>query len=363
MKKTILILTAVIAVAALPGGVVFGQAGKGDMLPPWVNDGWRNSQYPSSEWYVGYSSDVVRAGAKLSDVQKRVAEEARLELAKGVTVRLQSITTSQTSSVQVKDGKNMNESIKKNYGQQIFASTDAEVAKVELTTFHDQANNKVYALAKVKKSDLADYYATRIDYYQQNADNDLKLARQFADSDKKRSAVEKIADARKNLDECGKYNDLLSAVDGNATKRLVDKGAALQRDIAAFETKLQESASIFVGGRESLKGEEVSIVIPGVQSMLSESGCRVADRREESNFILTVDVRDCERSAAGSFFYVYACVKADVYNVKTGKSDAKLNFTAPKAGWTNEDRAGKKAFEEATTALWKEIREKTELCK
>jgi hypothetical protein len=97
--------------------------------------------------------------------------------------------------------------------------------------------------------------------------------------------------------------------------------------------------------------------------MLSESGCRVADKREESNFILKVDVRDCESTASGSFFYVSACVKADVYNVKTDKTDAKVNFKAPKAGWTNEEKAGRKAFEEAATALWNALREKTEICK
>jgi len=363
MKKTIMVLAAVFAVAALPQGVASGQPGQGGMLPPWVNDNWRDAQYPPSEWYVGYAVDAVTGGAKLADVQRRVEKQAQLKLAEGVSVKIKSVSSTHTSSVRTTDGKNANETVKKDYGQQILASTDAEVAKVELTTFYDQTNNKVYALAKVKKADLAAYYASRIDYYQQNADNDLKLAKQFAESDKKRSAIEKIADAKKNLGECDKYSELLSAVDGNASKRLVDKGAALQSEIAAFETRLQESARIFVGGREILGGKDVDIVIPSIQSLLSESGCKVADRREESNFILTVDVRDCMQTASGSFFYVSACVKANVENVKTGKSDAKLNFTAPKAGWTNAERAGQKAFEEAATALWNEIRDKTEICK
>jgi len=364
MKKAIVIMAAVIAVAALPQGVVFGQSGQqGAMLPPWVDDGWRNSQYPPSEWYVGYSVDAVRAGAKLSDVQKRVEKEAQLKLAEGISVRIQSVSSTHTSSVRTTDGKNANETVKKDYGQRILASTDAEVAKVELTTFYDQANNKVYALAKVRKTDLANYYVSRIDFYHQNAENDLKLARQFADSDKKRSAVEKVADAMKNINECGKYTELLSAVDYKDTKRLIDKGAAILRDIAAFETKVQESTSVFVGGTEILNDKEVSIVIPGIQSMLSESGCRVADKRDESNFVLTVNVRDCEKNQSGSFFYVNACVKADIYNVKTARSDAKLNFTAPKAGWTNEEKAAKKAFEEAAAELWKQLREKTEICK
>jgi len=357
MKKTIVILTVVTAVAA------FGQSGQNGMLPSWVNDNWRAAQYPSSEWYVGFGVDAVTGNAKLSDVQKRAERAAQNSLAEQVSVNIKSTSETSTHSNFVKDGKNANETVRKNYGQQILASTNVELAKIEITTFHDQANNRIYALAKVKKADLAAYYASRIDFYQQNADNDLKLARQFADSDKKRSALEKIADAMKNIGECDNYYLFLSAVDSKTTKDLVEKGAVLLREITAFNTKLQESASIFVGGRELLNEKEVSIVIPSIQSMLSESGCRVANRREESNFILTVDVRDCEKSASGSFFYVYACVKADVYNVKTGKSDAKLNFTAPKAGWTNEEKAGKKAFEEAATALWKEIREKTELCK
>jgi hypothetical protein len=266
--------------------------------------------------------------------------------------------------VLTKTGGSASETIKKDYGQQILSSTDAEVAKVELTTFHDQANNKVYALAKVKKTDLAAYYASRIDFYQQNAENDLRLARQFADSDKKRSAIEKIADAKKNLSECGKYNDFLSAIDPNSAKRLVDKGAALERDIAAFETKLQESARIFVGGREAIDGKATDIVIPGLQGLLSESGCRVADKREESNFILTVDVKDCGTTVSGSFVYINTCARADVYNVKTDKSDAKLNVST-KTGWRKDDmeKAGRKAMEEATSALWKELLEKTELCK
>jgi len=363
MKKTIVVLTAIIAMAALPYGVAFGQVGQAGKVPSWaVDDGWRNAHYPPSEWFVGYSSDVVRAGAKLSDVQKRVETEAKQKLAEGITVRIVSETKTKTSSVQVKDGKNLNESIKKNYGQDIVSYTNAEIAKVELETYHDQPNNKIYALAKVKKSDLAAYYASFIERSQQQAENNLKLAKQFGESDRKRSAQENIAEAYKNLGECGKYTDQLNAVDAATAKRLEDKGAAIKSDIAAYETLLNESASIFVGGREVLKGEEVSYVIPGIQALLSEHGCRIADRRDESNFILTVDVKDSQKSAAGPFFYVYASVKADVRNVKTDKIDSKLNFTS-KGGDMNEEAAGRVAFKEAANELWKQIREKTELCK
>jgi hypothetical protein len=333
-------------------------------LPPWVDDAWRTAQYPPSEWYVGFSVDALKPGANLADVRKRVEKEAQNKLAEGISVRIQATSATHTSSVRTTGGGGVSETVKKDYGQIIQASTDAEVAKVELTSYHDQANNKIYALAKVKKADLAGYYVSRIEFYLQNADNDFKLARQFADSDRKRSALEKSAEAKKNIDECGKYNELLSAVDYKGdVKRLLDRGAALLREIAAFETALHEKAPIFVSGKEMIGGEEADIVIPGIQSKLSENGCRVVDNRNDAGYFLTVEVKNCVTSKDANFYYCNACVKATLENAKTGKIEAKLNFNSAKAGWTTEQRACEKAFEDAAKQLWKEISEKTEVCR
>jgi hypothetical protein len=361
------LLALLAAAALLPCGAAYGQL-KGQaaaITPQWIDDGWRNAQYPASEWYVGYSVDAVKAGANLAEIQKRVEKEAQNKLAEGISVRIQATSATHTSSVRSTDGKNTSETVKKDYGQIIQASTDAEVAKVELTSFHDQANNKVHALAKVKKADLAAYYVSRVEFYLQKAENDFKLAQQHAASDRKRSALEQTDAAKKNIAECGKYNELLSAVDykGDTVKRLLDKAAALLREIAAFETKLQESALVFIGGTEMIGGNQADIVVPRLQSKFSENGCRVVDKREDASYILTVDVKNGAMSKDANFYYCNATVRADLYNVKTGKSEAKLNFSAPKAGWTNESRACEKAFEEAANALWKQVREKTEVCK
>jgi hypothetical protein len=334
------------------------------MLPPWVDDAWRTSQYPSSDWYVGFAMDVIRPGANLSEVQRRVEREAQNKLAEGITVRIQAISETHTRSNRVSDGQNFDETIRKNYEQMIQASTDAEVSRVEMSTFHDQANNRVYALARVKKADLAAYYVSRIEFYLQNAENDLKLARQFAESDRKRSALEKVQSAKEHLDECVKYNELLSAVDFQGDiRRLLDKRAALMREIAAFETQLQEAAPIFVTGSELLNNNRVSIVIPALQSRLSQGGCRIVADRNDAEFVLNIEVQDCQATHEGAFHYCYACVTATVVNTRTGRTDTQINFTSPKAGWTTADRACRQAFQESVTALWREITEKTEICK
>jgi len=353
------------AVLVLTAGGAYSQ--KNSTLPPWVDDAWRTAQYPPSEWYVGFALGDLKPGANVADVRKRVEKEAQNKLAEGIYVRIKSESNTYTSSVRTTSGGSASETVKKDYGQMIQSSTDIEVAKVETTPFHDQANNRIYALAKVKKSELAGYYASRVEFYMENAENDFKLAQQFGGSDKKRSALEKTEEAKKKIDEngeYGKYMGLLSAVDYKGDlKRLLDRGAALLRDIAAFETQLQDSAPVYINGLEQIKGSTAEILVPALQSKFSENGCRVVDTRGEAGYVLTVEVKDCNQTKDANFYYCNACVKADLFNVKTGKSEAKLNFSSAKAGWTNDQRACEKAFEDAAKQLWKEVSEKTEVCR
>lgn len=363
MKRSKIALTIMLTATllALPG-TVHSQIQAG--LPPWVDDARRAATYPAAEWYTGFALGTVGPKDKLEEVRLRVEREAQNKLAEGISVRIQATSQAYTSSAQTRTGGNVNEVIKKDYGQIIQATTDAELARVEVISHHDKANNRIYALARAKKSDLAAYYSSRIEYYLQLSENDLNLAKQHSASSRKRSALEKIAEAKKNIDESGNHYDLLVAVDFKGdVKRLLDRSAALQKEIALLETNLNETASVFITGREVIGNSEVDIVIPGLQSLFTESGCRVANKREEAGYILTLDVRDCMVSSDKNFTYCYACVRADLENAKTGKSEAKLNMTAPKASWTNQERACQNAMKEAVKALWKEITTKTEVCR
>lgn len=363
MKRSKIVLMAVLTAALwmLPQAAYSQLRGA---LPPWVDDSRRAAMYPAADWYVGYAIGTIGSGDKPEEVRKRVEREAQNKLAEGISVRIQAVSTARTQSAQTRTGANFNETIRKNYGQIIQATTDAELARVEVISHHDEANGRIHALARAKKSDLAAYYTSRIEYYLQLAENDLKLARQHAEANRKRSALEKIDDAKKNVDESGSHYDLLIAVDFKGdVKRLLDRTAGIRKSIAELENSLRETASVFIGGREVIGNSEVDIVIPGLQNLFSQNGCRVANRRDEAGYILTVDVRDHMTSQDRNFSYCYAQVRATLLNAKTNKIDATLNITGPKASWTNMERACQNAMNEAVLALWKEISAKTEVCR
>jgi len=119
MKRAIVFLAAVIAVAALPQGAAFGQAvGKGSILPQWVDDSWRNAQYPPNTWYVGYSIDEVKGGAKIADVLKRAEKSAQMKIAEGVYVNVKAESKTLTQSDLKKTGGSASETIERYYNQQ-----------------------------------------------------------------------------------------------------------------------------------------------------------------------------------------------------------------------------------------------------
>jgi len=356
-----ILLTAFAVAALLPPPVAHAQKG----LPNWVDEGWRNAKYPQSDWYAGFSQDAVRKGTDASETQKRVEKEAQNRMAQGISVRIAATSSTETKSSQTRDAKGVSETIQKEYGQIIEATTNAEVVKSELYSHYDPAGGRVYAFAAVKKSELAAYYTTRVEFYLQVADNDIKLAKQYVESDRKGSALEKLADSRKNIREIDKYRELLTVVDykGEALKRLTDKSASQLREISDMEIKLRESGAVYITGKETIAGQPVDRVVSALQSKFSENKCRVADKQEDAGYILRVTVKECNVTESGKFTYCYACVNADLVSTKTGKNESKISFTGPKTGWTTAKTACEKAFDDAVDELWLRIRNKTEICK
>jgi hypothetical protein len=257
------------------------------------------------------------------------------------------------------------ETIKREYEQVINVSTNAEIVKAEVYSYHDKANKKMYAFAAVKKSELAAYYTSRIEFYLQNAENDYKLAKQRVGEERRGEALEKLAEGLKNLGETGKYQDLLGAVDfkSDALKRLNTKKAATEQEISALQEELRKTSRVFVTGRETIGGQEVKRVVSAVRSRLSSNKCRIADKEDDAGYIMTIDVNDCNTTSSGKFFYCSACIRVDIVDKYTGKNEGSISFTGPKEGWTEQTRACNNAFDKAVEMLWKSIQAETQVCK
>jgi hypothetical protein len=122
--------------------------------------------------------------------------------------------------------------------------------------------------------------------------------------------------------------------------------------------ELESSVFVFVTGSENIQNKATEIIIPGIQTMLSENNITVAEKQEGASHVLNIDAKVCNAKSDERFYYANACVKVTLTNVRTGKNDITITVNGRKEGALNEYNAGEKAFKSATVEVWTKIKSK-----
>jgi len=313
--------------------------------PQWVEESWRAASYPSAEWYTGFARDNVK-GQPNSETYQSIEKEAQKRLIESINVRISGTSTSQTKMA----SKNNSESIDQSYAQITQVSANAEIAKAQTLSHHDAKNNIIYAFALVRKSDLADYYATRIEFYLNEAQRGIELSKQLLELDKRKEALEKLSGSKKFIDSTAYYRSLLLIVDAqNGTKRSQSERInELLNEIATVQAG--DAMLVFVTGTD--------IIVSGLQTILSENNITVTENESEAGYILKIDAKVCNPIADGHFYFATACVKVALSNARTGKNEVLLTVNGRKEGGLNKKKAEEKAFKSAVPEVWGKIKDK-----
>jgi hypothetical protein len=245
---------------------------------------------------------------------------------------------------------NKSETIDQNYAQTIQVSTNAEIAKAQTYSHYDAKNSIIYAFAAVRKSDLADYYATRIEFYLNEAQRNIDFSKQLLDLDKRKEALEKLGDSKKFIDSTAYYRSLLLIVDSqNGTKRSQgERINELLNEIAAIQAG--DAMLVFVTGTD--------IIVSGLQTFLSENNITITEDEKEAGYVLKIDGKVCNATSAGYFHYANACVKVALTNARTGKNEILLTVNGQKEGALNAEKAEQEAFKSVVPEVWAKVKDK-----
>jgi len=128
-------------------------------------------------------------------------------------------------------------------------------------------------------------------------------------------------------------------------------------DFAAFYDKMMKTA-VFVTGTESIQNQATEIIIPKLQTMLSENNIKIAEKQEEASHILSIDAKVCNPRSDENFHYASACVKVIFTNAETGKNEITITVNGRKEGALTEYNAGERAFRSAAAEIWAKIKDK-----
>jgi len=309
------------------------------IAPEWVDESWRSSRYPKSEWFTGFATDRVEIGQPGSKAYEAVEKNAQSKLSESIVVTIQGSSAVQTSSRQTQKG----ETINTNYDQSVKTVSNAILAKVDTKSYFDKKSGYIYGFAVVRKQDLAEFYSAKINGLFSFAESELTIASQLAEVGKKKNAWNKIKVIEDSLLMVNYWENLLQTVVSktNTNSRITE----IMQRINAAKIALENSASIYlnVSGSEYVRDE--------LPAMMQEKGCNcsIAETEAEADYAITVKalLSRCNK-AANEQVYCWANATVSVFNSKTKK---KTNVKIPEAkgGWTEGDTA--KATEESFKVL------------
>jgi len=320
--------------------------------PMWIQDRWRVAEYPSAKWYIGFAMDEAR-GTPNQEQFNAIKRSAQNALSESIIVHIKGASSLTKKATET--------TADINYAQAITSSSNAVLAKVESYSYYDPANGYIYGFAAVKKADLANYYESVIKSGLDEAEQNLKLAAQLTELGKKRSALEKIGESKSKAEGLAYYKNLLLAVDSerglerSQNSRLNE----LLKEIIVAAAETENAMLVYLEGNEET-------VVSNLQNILSGNKCRIADEQKDASYVLNIDAKACNIKNDGDFYHCYACVKADLTNSKTRKSELKINIDGLKIKGSemSQSLACEQAFKSAASKLWSEIgnKMKSEAC-
>lgn len=331
------------------------------VLPDWTVDGYRELNYPNSQYYTGYAIERIPTNASLANELKKIEDAARNAMAESIIVQIQSDAQLVTQRESQQTDGHLSEQIVSTYKQQISTSTNAKTVGVEVRSCYDPSSNLGYAFAFVEKARLGEYYKGQITLLLQRSEAMLEAVEELVRVGKKIPAREKCDEAAEVLKEADQYRILCSAVLGADEEALQsERYRTISRRIEQKRLSLEQSTRVYVTctwkDRNYPEYEEQAAVVEAlVKQALSRQDCSIVERDDAADFVLTMTASTTQRSdgsaAAYGIISYYANVQGTLRNCHTDKtvaSFAVVNDPHAYAAGKTDAAAVAKAFQSAS---------------
>ncbi|GHT14592.1 hypothetical protein AGMMS4956_12680 [Bacteroidia bacterium] len=308
--------------------------------------------YPAKEYIIGFTQGNMRQGETLENAKKRLIKDAQGQIAEGIRVQVESKTTSRDISTRV----NQTEQLNSSFDASVKTASNAEVVGIKTESYYDKDEDVIYAFAYANKYELAGYYKANIGMLLQQAEGSLTTAEQLEQSGEKSKARKQCEDAMPIFAKVRYAQDLLTALDAADSESLQQaKSEGLRNEATQMMARLAQGLYVYLESSENLFGKKVNILDNKLKAILAKNGCSFTNDAAQADLKLTLSTTTREISNnAGSMVFCYADTQVDVYDNHKGKS-VYNDEISQKGGGVSQERAGRKALEDAAPKLAEKI--------
>ncbi len=123
--------------------------------PKWVNYLSRNSFFPSSEFLVGYTSEINTDNQNQNELLAKLEGVSKDQLVANIMIDIRSITTLNI--------QNINAETQETFKHNSTSFSRAKISGLKIETYYDNKKKIAYAIAYAKKSDVLKLYQNEIE--------------------------------------------------------------------------------------------------------------------------------------------------------------------------------------------------------
>jgi len=316
------------------------------LVPEWVDESWRLSHYPKSEWYIGFATDRIMKGQPDSKAYQAVEKNAQSKLSESIVVTVQGSSAVQISSRQTQKG----ETINTNYDQNIRTASNAILAKMDVKSYFDKASGYIYGFAAVKKKDLAEFYRSNINSLFSYAEKEFALVQQQAEQGRKKAALDKIQAVEDTLKNVGYWGSLLQIVESDNS--YIKHEQDFWKRAGDMKMQLQNGTSVYL----DISGDN-DLETLGAEMQEKGCNCSISETKEGADYSVTIKNKlgDCTEAGNGLVF-CYANATVAVNSLKHSKPIS-VKIPEAKGGSpnNNKEKATAETFKKLISSLAEKI--------
>ena len=331
--------------------------------PKWCNHNLRSIEYPHSEYFTGYAEGTIVGDERIDVATQRLKDAARVEAASSIRVHVQSTTTNQTLSENIRSS---NGTFRKSlHGLTSTATTqvEMEIPGLQIESWHNPQTGTVAAFAYVKKSSLIRQLEKQITVALTKVEMSLEQVEQLISVGQKlqaQSAAEKALPLFAGVDEA---QQLLVAVDADATEEtlMLPETRELQLRMIAMVTQLENALTICIQCDARIFSSTYSTLQYNIKGHLSQLGCNFVDDPSVADWVIDIQSQAREYNVITSngekTYFVYVDARISIIRTATNQCIYE-NMFSEKGGHTrNNELAAMDAYELLTPKLYEVIEE------
>ena len=282
------------------------------LKPTWLNDGFREMDYPSNTFLREFAFDNKSHDETVGEAVERISEISRANLSLSILSTIHSVIESYS--------RNFEQNGQHQYSAefQIYSKSESYmvISGVNVETYFDEKNQMVYALAYANKYEVIGYYKALIQMELQRMNGIVENGRKYEDELRKVSALEQYESAIPIFADIAFARGLLIAVDNvGGSTYMVEEINNMQQTITEALIRLSNAISICIVSKENLFGLSQNSIENGIKGIMSSGNFNFVDSPEDAEWILEVNATAREYNKTHGIYFSY--IDADVKLIKT----------------------------------------------